>query len=43
MASDIVETGPDRVERVMESEGGVLLAVLVMVVLGVAGIFAVSV
>lgn len=43
MASDIVETSPDQVERVMESEGGVLLAVLVMVVLGVAGIFAVSV
>lgn len=43
MASDIAETGADQVERVLEGEGGVLLALLVMVVLGVAGIFAVSV
>lgn len=43
MASDIVESSPERAERVVESEGGALLAVLVMVVLGVAGIFAVSV
>lgn len=43
MASDLVQSSPDQVERVMEKEGGALLAVLVMVVLGVAGIFAISV
>lgn len=43
MASNLVKPGPDQTEQVIESERGALLAVLVMVVLGVAGIFAVSV
>lgn len=42
MASEIVDSGREQAGPV-EGERGALLAVLVMVVLGVAGIFAVSV
>ncbi|MFK3984111.1 hypothetical protein ACI2K4_27540 [Micromonospora sp. NPDC050397] len=42
MASEVVDSPPDQTEQAVEGERGALVAVLLMVVLGVAGIFAVS-
>ncbi|GAB3983284.1 hypothetical protein GCM10027615_68070 [Plantactinospora veratri] len=43
MSSEIMDAEPDRPDQAaVESERGALVAVLVMVLLGVAGIFAVS-
>lgn len=42
MTSESIDAEADAGQRAVESEGGALVAVLVMVVLGVAGIFAVS-
>nr|MDT0656607.1 hypothetical protein [Micromonospora sp. DSM 115978] len=42
MTSESVDTEREHVAPVVESERGALVAVLLMVVLGVAGIFAVS-
>ena len=42
MASEVVDSPPDRPDQAVEGERGALVAVLVMVLLGVAGIFAVS-
>jgi hypothetical protein len=42
MASEVVDSPPNQHDQAVEGERGALVAVLVMVVLGVAGIFAVS-
>jgi hypothetical protein len=42
VTSESIDAEADAGQRAVESEGGALVAVLVMVVLGVAGIFAVS-
>lgn len=42
MASEVVDSAADQPEQAVEGERGALVAVLLMVVLGVAGIFAVS-
>ncbi len=42
MPGDTTNSVPEHREQAVESERGALLAVLVMVLLGVAGIFAVS-
>jgi hypothetical protein len=42
MTSETADTEREQTPQVVESERGALVAVLVMVVLGVAGIFAVS-
>lgn len=42
MTTESVDNEPEQVHQGVESERGALVAVLVMVVLGLAGIFAVS-